>query len=71
MEIAIFCVFMTLQFSAKYLPALCEKAAQFAAVQRLAQHHWVVWLGHPVIWHGVHDYAVHLAIYSGYFLPTH
>jgi hypothetical protein len=71
MEAVIAISFIALQFGAKCLPLMCSKLAHFALIQRISQHHWIVWLGHPVIWHGLHEYCVHLVVYSGYIISGH
>lgn len=71
MELIIFASFLAVQAAAKLTPHACERIAHLWIVQRLAQHHWVVWLAHPVVLHSVHDYAIHFVIYSGYIIRTH
>lgn len=71
MELIIFTAFLAVQAAAKSAPHVCERIAHLAIIQRLSQHHWVVWLLHPVVLHSVHDYAIHFVIYSGYIIRTH
>lgn len=75
MELAICGAFIVLQISAKCLPIVCKlmyaKAGHWAFVQRVSANHWVVWLFHPALWHGLHDYAIHLVVYSGYIINAH
>lgn len=71
MELAICIIFIGLQAGAKALPHACGKVAHWAIIQRISRHHWIVWLGHPVIWHGIHEYVVHFIIYSGYVIGPH
>lgn len=45
-------------------------------VTRLRRHRRAVLiltaaLSHPVTWHALHEYAVHLVVYSGKLLPSH
>lgn len=28
-------------------------------------------LSHPITWDALHHYAVHVVVYSGYFIPKH
>lgn len=71
MELIIFVSFLVIQFAAKALPHAAERVARFAIVQRLSQHHWVVWLIHPAVLHSIHDYAIHFVIYSGLVIGKH
>lgn len=71
MELAIFVAFLSLQTATKVLPHVCEQIAHYAIIQRISKHHWIVWLGHPVVLHSLHDYAIHVIIYSGYIIHAH
>jgi hypothetical protein len=71
MEMTIFTAFLVIQIAAKTLPVCFEKFAHLAIVQRVAKNHWIVWFFHPVVLHGVHEYAVHFVIYSGYVIGHH
>lgn len=69
-ELIIFAAFLVLQAGAKALPNVATKISHFAIVQRISKHHWVVWICHPTVLHGIHDYAIHFVVYSGYVI-TH
>jgi hypothetical protein len=71
MEATIFVVFLGLQIVVKAMPKAWEHVAQFAIVQRISQNHWIVWIFHPTVLHGIHDYAIHFFIYSGYVIHSH
>jgi len=71
MELIIFASFLAVQAAAKSAPHLCERIAHLAIVQRISQHHWIVWLAHPVVLHSLHDYAIHFVVYSGYIIRSH
>lgn len=71
MELIIFVSFLAVQFAAKTLPATFERIAHLAIVQRLSQHHWIVWIIHPAVLHSVHEYAIHFIVYSGYVIKAH
>lgn len=71
MELIIFASFLGFQAAAKLLPHAFECIAHFAIVQRLSQNHWIVWIFHPVVLNSLHDYAIHIVIYSGYVIRSH
>lgn len=71
MEFAIFAAFLAIQFAAKQLPTQFKRIATIPIVARIGQHHWVVWMFHPAVLHGIHDYAIHFVIYSGYVIRAH
>ena len=67
-EIIIFGAFLVIQFTAKNVPTWASRIAHLAIVQRISKHHWLVWICHPAILHGIHDYAIHFVVYSGYVI---
>jgi hypothetical protein len=71
MEMTIFTAFIVLQIAARTLPETCKRIAHFAWVQRLADKHYLVWIAHPVVIKGLHDYVVHFVVYSGYVIGGH
>lgn len=71
MELIIFVAFVGVQATAHCLPKMCARFNHLWIVQHIANKHWVVWLFHPVILHGIHDYALHFVIYSGYVIRSH
>jgi hypothetical protein len=72
MEAAIFVTFIVIQFAAKELPEKCgERFRNLAIVQHIRDNHWVVWLMHPAVLHGLHDYVIHFVVYSGYVIRAH
>lgn len=71
MELIIFTGFLAVQIAAKAAPRMAERIAHLWIVQRISQHHWVIWILHPVVLHSLHDYAIHFVIYSGYIIRTH
>jgi hypothetical protein len=40
-------------------------------MKKVSEHHWVVWLFHPVIAHTFQDYFIHFVIYSGRVITGH
>lgn len=40
-------------------------------MKRIANHHWVVWLFHPIVAHTIEDYFIHFVIYSGRVISGH
>lgn len=71
MEMTVFACFLLIQIAARALPATFEHIAHIAIVQRISKNHWCVWLVHPVMVHAVHEYAIHLIVYSGYIIRSH
>lgn len=71
MELIIFVSFLVVQLTAKMLPTWASKISHLAVVQRLSQHHWIVWVIHPAVLHSVHEYAIHFIVYSGYVIKAH
>lgn len=71
MEAIILLSFVAVQASAKLLPVAFGKIAHLVWVQKLSKNHWIVWFFHPVVLHGLHDYAVHFVVYSGYIIRSH
>lgn len=71
MEMTVFTCFLIIQIAAKTMPVAFERIAHLVIVQRIAKNHWLVWIGHPVVLHAVHEYAVHFIVYSGYVLRAH
>jgi len=67
-EFVILVAFIGLQGVAKCAPMVATKVAHWVIIQKLSQHHYLVWIGHPVFWHGLYDYVVHAVIYSGYII---
>ena len=72
MEAVIFVVFVALQYGAKQLPHWLDAHPRvMLVVRRLSEHHWAVWVLHPAVLHGAHEYLVHFIVYSGYVLRSH
>lgn len=71
MEAIILLSFVGVQIGAHLLPRVWGKASQYVLVQKVSKSHWIVWLFHPVVLHGIHDYAIHFVIYSGYIIQSH
>lgn len=71
METVVFGAFIVLQIAFRELPNVAKWAGKFVIVQKLANNHWLVWIFHPAVLHGLQDYAVHLVVYSGYILRGH
>lgn len=71
MEFAIFAAFLAIQFAAKLMPQYATRVAHWPLVAKVGQHHWIVWCVHPAVLHGIHDYAIHFVIYSGYVIRSH
>lgn len=72
MEILVFASFVVIQYAAKQLPAVLHKSNCCTKLaDALAHNHYAVWLAHPAVLHGLHDYAVHFIVYSGYVLRAH
>lgn len=73
MEAAIFVTFIGIQAACKGLEKLCTEEDHWlhAAMQRLSRNHYVVWLFHPAVLHGMQEYVVHYVIYSGQIFASH
>lgn len=71
MELIIFVSFLAVQLAAKMLPQWAARIGHLTIVQRVSQHHWVVWCIHPAVLHSVHEYAIHFIVYSGYVIKAH
>lgn len=71
MEAIILLSFIGVQVGAHFLPRVCGKVGRYALVQRVSKSHYLIWLVHPVVLHGLHDYAIHFVIYSGYIIQSH
>ena len=72
MELVIFAAFVAIQYAAKALPSYLKSHGKVAwVVSKLSDNHFVVWLAHPAVVHGVHDYIIHFVIYSGYVIRAH
>ena len=66
-EITIFVAFGALQIAFHSL----HKIRGLHAMQKLCQHHWIVWIFHPVVAHTFQDYFIHFVIYSGHLIAGH
>jgi hypothetical protein len=72
MEMLIFVVFVGLEYLAKQLPHWVDAHPRVLVwIERLGQHHWAVWVLHPAVLHGAHEYLVHFIVYSGYVFGGH
>jgi hypothetical protein len=40
-------------------------------MKKISEHHWVVWIFHPVVAHTFQDYFIHFVIYSGRVISGH
>lgn len=60
MGMTIFTVFVILQIAVKAMPVAFGKLELFAIVQKLSRNHYVIWLVHPTVIHGMHDYMIWL-----------
>lgn len=56
MEAAILGGFLVVQLVAHY----GHNVTGLAVFQHLGKYHWVVWIAHPVVLHGLQDYAIHV-----------
>jgi len=63
-ELIIFVAFSGLQIIFHNL----HKISKVSLCKRLSQYHWIVWLVNPTIIDGVHEYIIHIIVYSGYIL---
>lgn len=71
MEIVVFVTFIAIQYAAKTLPHWIAQQSngRFAVlVQRLSDRHFLVWVAHPAVLSGLHDYVIHFVVYSGYII---
>ena len=66
-EAIIFFVFMGLQICFHNF----HRVSHLKIIKKISEHHWVVWLFHPVVAHTFQDYAIHLFIYSGRIISGH
>lgn len=67
-----FLVFVTLQYLVRMLPHWIDSHPRLQVwIARIGRHHWAVWLVHPVVWHGAHEYLVHFIVYSGFVIRSH
>jgi hypothetical protein len=48
-----------------------HKITGFGFMKKVSEHHWVVWLFHPVVAHTFQDYFIHFVIYSGRVITGH
>lgn len=64
MEVAIFAGFIFVQLVAHY----GHKITGLIIFQRIGKHHWVVWVAHPAVLHGLQDYAIHVVDTSVHFM---
>jgi hypothetical protein len=66
-EVLIFAAFGVLQIVFHSV----HKITGLHSMKKLAQHHWVVWMFHPVVVHTFQDYFIHFVIYSGRIISGH
>ncbi len=67
MEIFILIGFVLVQLTAHY----GHRITGLVIFQRIGKHHWVVWIAHPAILHGVQDYAIHVVDVMGHTFFIH
>jgi hypothetical protein len=48
-----------------------HKLSDVTVVKKISEHHWVIWIFHPVTLHAIQDYAIHFVIYSGKLIGAH
>lgn len=64
-QLAILTIFVVLQTGAKVvLPKLSSRLCKYSVVRYLKHMHVVVWICHPAVLHGIHDYAVHFTVWT-------
>jgi hypothetical protein len=71
MEPVIFIAFIGLQACFANGPHWFKHVQGCLWVQKLSERHYLVWLFHPAVLHGVRDYVVHFVIYSGKIIGAH
>lgn len=71
MEALIFVSFVGIQWLAHELPEWISHTRCKSVADKLSKNHYLVWMAHPAVVHGLHEYAVHLIVYSGYVIRAH
>ena len=56
MELTVFVCFFIIQVGAHHAPRITD----LAIYKRVAKHHWIVWVFHPMVLHTTYDYSLHL-----------
>jgi uncharacterized membrane protein len=70
-EVIVFASFLSIQVLAHKLPEWIEHTRCKRIAEKLSRNHYLVWAAHPAVLHGIHEYAVHLVVYSGYVIRAH
>ena len=66
-ELLTFGAFLGLQWTFHQL----QQLHQSPLVEKIVHGHWLVWLFHPAVSHGLQDYVVHFVVYSGQIIGMH
>lgn len=67
MDVTVFVAFVALQCGFQS----AHKLSNSKFSRWIAGKHWLVWLVHPAVLHGVQDYAIHVVVYSGRVIAAH
>lgn len=71
MEPFIFGAFIGLEIVFHNAPFLFSHCKHCIWVQKISTRHYLIWLFHPTVMHGIEGYVVHFVIYSGHVIGGH
>lgn len=71
MEPLIFIAFVAIETVYANAPHWFAHTKHCVWVQKLADRHYLVWLLHPAVVHGMQGYLVHFVVYSGHVIGGH